>query len=353
MSHIAKIAEELKEGRWGKEGKLPSFRKLAQHYSCSLTVVQQAIRILDEEGCLRTFQGKGTYWTNGKIHPSFHRNRIIGVTYLSGCFKIELETLKEEWLNAGWFLAGYNADIHRQNPVREREFVLQARHEHFSAMVMLATPLAPGNAPLFARMRLEGMKIAHLVPYQETMEHESYFCSDYAAAGRLAAAQIARCGYTRLILFREGASADRNLNYRGVLEMGEALGLEIHPDFDPERRWQSADADAYLEDPCATRPFRLDTLLDLPDNCCICSQSPYLLHQIRLLRQKYSASASRRIGYLCLDDFSSDQLPVSRITYDRQQQLRTALEYAANSAIDALEPIQQLFAPRYLDRGSL
>lgn len=353
MSRIAKITEELKEGRWGREGRLPSFRKLAQHYSCSLTVVQQAIRILDEEGCLRTFQGKGTFWTTGDVHPGFRRNRIIGVTYLSVCFNSELEALKEEWLDAGWFLAGYNADIHRQDPVREREFVLQARHEHFSAMVMLATPLQPNNARLFERMRLEGMKIAHLVPYREEMERESYFCSDYVAAGRLAAAQIARCGYNRILLFREGASPDRDLNYRGLLEMSEALGLEIEPDFDPERRWNGELAEVFLRNPDAPKPYGLEQLLQLPDHCCICSQSPYLLDHIRLLREKYSADAHRHIGYLCLDDFSADGLPISRITYDRQSQLRTALEYAANNAISAVEPVQQLFAPRFLDRGSL
>ena len=103
-----KIRDDLRRGRWGLEGRLPSFRQLAESYSCSVAVVQQAFKSLDESGLIFSCRGKGTFWANNSLKPNFRRNKILGLTYLSGCFRDELEEIKNDWLNAGWFIAGYN-----------------------------------------------------------------------------------------------------------------------------------------------------------------------------------------------------------------------------------------------------
>lgn len=56
-----KIRDDLRRGRWGLEGRLPSFRQLAESYSCSVAVVQQAFKSLDESGLIFSCRGKGTF----------------------------------------------------------------------------------------------------------------------------------------------------------------------------------------------------------------------------------------------------------------------------------------------------
>ncbi len=352
MELYCKIQKDLKAGRWGLKGQLPSFRSLARHYNCSLTVVQQALRTLDEEGLIRSCRGKGTFWADAQLKPNFRQNRIIGITYLNGCFKQELEEIKNDWLDDGWFLAGYNADKHLQDPAMERRFVLQARREHFTGVVLLATPLPPTNRHLFASMRLEGMKIAHLMPYQDDMTQEACFCVDYQAAGRLAVAEAARAGYRRIVYWREGDSPDRRLNQQGIREMAAALGVELLPDLDQARTWNQAEVDAFLAGNRTAEPPFLAELLALPADSCICSQPPVLLNQASRLLRRYGRP-DRRIGLVALDDFNGRDLSVSTIVFDHKAQLQAAFEYIADSRQGAIDTVQKVFPPRFMARETL
>lgn len=352
MELYSEIRKDLKEGRWGLEGQLPSFRSLAKHYNCSLTVVQQAFRALDDEGLIRSCRGKGTFWADAQLKPNFRRNKIIGITYLEGCFKQELEEIKHSWLNDGWFIAGYNADQHLQDPAMERRFVQQAQREHFTGVVLLATPLQPTNRYLFASMRLEGMKIAHLMPYQDDMTQEAYFCVDHLAAGRLAVAEAARAGYRNIVYWCEGDSPDRRLNQQGLREMASSLGLEMLPDMDRNRTWVQQDVAKFLAGESCEEPPFLPELLALPEETCICSQSPVLLHQARLLLERFGKN-DRRIGQLAMDDFNGADQPVSTVVFDHKAQLEAAFTYIADSKWEANNLIQKLFPPRFVNRGTL
>lgn len=339
------IRDDLKKGRWGTEGRLPSFRQLAESYTCSIAVVQQAFKALDEEGLIFSCRGKGTFWANETLKPNFHCNKILGLTYLSGCFRDELEEIKNDWLNNGWFIAGYNADQHLQNPAMERQFVLQARREHFAGVVLLATPLQPSNDALFSSMRMEGMKIAHLVPYKEDMSHDVYFGVDYVSAGRLAVAEAAKKGYKRIVYWAEGDSPDRRQNQQGLHEMSGALGLELLPDLDTERTWNQTEVESFLNGESSTEPRFLADLLALPEDTCICSQPPWLLFQAGQLLKRYG-KAEKHIGLLALDDFNAKDVPsMSHIVFDHKAQLQAAFEYVSNEQTSSMEIVQQLFHP--------
>ena len=264
--------------------------------------------------------------------------------------------MKSRLLSDGWFLAGYNADMHWQEPSKEKGFILQAQDENFTGMVLLATPIQPDNSELFARLRLEGMKIAHLMPYLRDMTKEAYFCADYLAAGRLAVAQAVRAGYDKVVYWREGESPDRDLNQQGIKEMAAAMGIEKLPDL-PDFHWTGKAVCDYLADRGGIDPRTLQlagqALLALPPKTCVLSQWDSMLAVGMKFLREQGISVPGKIGFLALSDFSDGQNPVSTVTFDHAAQLGAALEYVMDGHIDSVQLVQKLFPPEFKDNHTL
>lgn len=52
---------EITNGRWVPGERLPSLDTLARHYAVALVTMRQAIQILEDEGLVRRYQGRGTF----------------------------------------------------------------------------------------------------------------------------------------------------------------------------------------------------------------------------------------------------------------------------------------------------
>lgn len=347
-----KVSDELRAGVWGREGKLPSVRQLARHYQCSLTVIQQAVKLLNDEGLIRSCHGKGTFWAGGGVLPNYRANKIIGVSYLNIFYQQELENLKREYLRRGWFVSGYNADEHFQDPAFERQFVLLAREQRFSGLVLLATPIAPVNTEVFTKMRIEGMKIAHLVPYCEDMSQEPLFCADYHAIGELAV-EIALWGkYRYLQCWVDSESPDRRLTFDALRNRAREENVEILPDCRMPS-WSQQRFDAYMNGRESEVPPIAGVLSELPPGTCIFAQSPALIDQVVQLLRKMGKNVPLDYGALALDGFRDGRHPVDSIAYDRLLQLQTAMDYVADESISPLEVVRKLYPPEWIRRGTI
>lgn len=354
MDKYEEISRDLREGKWGKSGKLPSCRQLAGQYNCSLSVIQQALKVLDKEGEIRSFAGRGTFWIEKNAAGSYKANSVIGVSFLSVFFNNAIEDLKFKWLKKGYFLSGYNADIHMQNPANERDFILMARKEHFSGLVLLATPFKSDNAALCNQMRLEGMKIAHLIPHLDDMSNEPMFSADYKAAGRLAAAGAAMAGFHNVVFWTNGESPDRTLTLAGIKEMVSGLGLNLLPDFDTGHTYSKQDCLDYLEGKAKNTPAVVTELLNLPPRTCILTQSQGMLRSLIQIARHHGIDVPGTLGGIAMDGGDSyASYGVDTIVYDRCQQLNDALEYVADSSISSLTIVHKFYAPKLVRFGTL
>ena len=354
MDKYEEICKDLRSGKWGKSGKLPSCRKLAGQYGCSLSVIQQAFKVLDMDGEIRSFAGRGTFWIERNAAGSYKANSVIGVSFLSVFFNNAIEELKFKWLKKGYFLSGYNADIHMQNPANERDFILMARKEHFSGLVLLATPFKSDNVALCNQMRLEGMKIAHLIPHLDDMSNEPLFSADYKAAGRLAVSVAAMAGFRNLVFWPHGESPDRSLTMEGIREMASGLDLNLLPDFDNECTYTKQECLDYLEGRMTDTPHVISELLNLPPRTCLLTQSQGMLRTLLRLARHNGISVPQTLGGIALDGGDNyESYGVDTIVYDRCQQLNDALEYVANSGISPLTIVHKLYPPKFLKFGTL
>lgn len=55
------LAERISRGEYPPGSQLPSYRQLAEIYSCSVTTAQSALRLLRERGLTNSQPGRGVY----------------------------------------------------------------------------------------------------------------------------------------------------------------------------------------------------------------------------------------------------------------------------------------------------
>src|SRR5689334_12642284 len=55
------LTREIKDGRYGDSGRLPSERTLAERFGVSRTSVRESLNLMVKEGALVRIVGKGTY----------------------------------------------------------------------------------------------------------------------------------------------------------------------------------------------------------------------------------------------------------------------------------------------------
>jgi DNA-binding LacI/PurR family transcriptional regulator len=71
------LRKKINEGEWPFDSRLPSSRKLATQYKCSINTVERAIKELAAEGLLRRENRKGTFITSGISGISGSKSGLI------------------------------------------------------------------------------------------------------------------------------------------------------------------------------------------------------------------------------------------------------------------------------------
>ena len=319
---INTLRNDLQSDHYKQAGQLPPFRDLAQRYNCSPASIKRAVDYLRREGLLLS-AGKRIFLANAAPRGSYiKRNRVIGIIVLNDSSRKTIENIKETWLKKGWLLAVYNASEDHQASERERQFLLTAEAEGFTAVIMTATPLEPCNTALFPKLRHEGMKIAHLNPYRKEMEEECYFMPDWRATGRLAVSQAAMYGYRRIAYVNNrNVPPFKEWQFEGIQEMTYGLGLELLPEVDLDASQISALSTdtAYL---CAS-----------PDSALALQQ------RLRKNGKSLVISLSESL------DSNNNEVYDAEVVFNSAEQLNAALEYATDESIGSLERVQRLFPP--------
>ncbi len=351
------LRQDIDEARFNPGAPLPSFRELAGRYSCSVATVKRMVDTLQDEGLLVTVAGKGTFFASASPVPRRPQNNIIGVVTVHNRWQECFAQYRGEWLAKGWLFAIYDAFFDRQAPNQEREFLLRAQAEGFRSVVMVPSPFAADNTALFKRLRLEGIKIAHLTPDLADLEHETFFLLDHAAAGREAVRQARARGYRHAAFVDISLpSAFKRLMLKGAIEEAAPSGVRILPAINV----------GYWDDdtPAGETPERhafkvartgeyIDLFHSLPERTALlCTQSD-LADSLKTMFLAHGMTPGDRLGIVALDDNSPGPRPVSGMRFDVPAQIRAALEYASDNSIGPTVPVQRWFAPVFEDLNTL
>ncbi len=338
MAHKARIKQfkqELANGTIVAEGKLPTFRSLAARYACSAATIKRMVDQLEFEGLLRTVRGAGTFVTARNASEERPRRRQIAAIVLDDQSQSELERQKELYLPLGWIFTMYNASIDAQSPEREKQFLSLVLAQEFEAVILEATPIAPTNADRFLQLRHQGTKVIHVSPYCDRMNHECYFMPDFLLAGQMGILRLCQAGYRRILFCLDGMDAPfAHLLEDGASGMARQLGMNFEVCRDRAPAAALLDRAAAGAGPAAI----------------FCANDT---HGAALLARRAGNLEWVGIGLLAACHSCQFTPTLSYFDFPYGELFSQAIGYATDPRRGALELEQRLFAPCFVDCGTL
>ncbi len=83
---MEKLKEEILSGRIRAGEKLPSENELSVQYGLSRHTVRKALSILENEGYVTAYHGRGTFCSERMIQRHNSKNIAVVTTYISGLY---------------------------------------------------------------------------------------------------------------------------------------------------------------------------------------------------------------------------------------------------------------------------
>ena len=260
MKIIDVLRDDIAANRIVSDGKLPSMREVSSRYKCGTTTVKRAFDLLEQEGIIRVVRGQGTFVIGHKDAPQQKKSKLIGAILLNGALMCEISAIKDQYLQNGWLFSIYDATLDHQSPEKEKLFLTNAMKQNFSCFIISASPIEPVNTELFMKLRAQGCKVIHTVPYKKDMSDECYFFTDYAQAAGLATWKIAAAGYKNIVyLGRETTAPHVEYVNEGVQNTICDSGLNLVQSFTVHHKESEAIIECLKQLPPQTAILSFDT----------------------------------------------------------------------------------------------
>jgi len=320
-------------------GKLPSLRALAEHYRCGLATVQRAIDRLETEGLLRVVRGRGTFLLGSTDAPARRKSKMLGAILLEGSFMHEFHSRKEMYLADGWLFSIYDATPDHQSPEKERLFLENANTQNFAGVIIEASPYQPTNQELFLRLRSDGCKVIHTVPYLDDMSGECYFLVDYQQNAELATLKVALAGYKEILY----VGRPRTAPHVGLIEKGIANIV--------------ADADLHVLGRLCVQHKETEAILQalssLPRQSAILCFDTELGEIVRYCCGKLGRTIPKDFGLVSVINSFAVNPQHSHVVNDPGTILTDILAYAMDNRRSPFENIHRLYRGTFCDLGTL
>lgn len=333
-----KFENDIENNLIVQKGKLHSLRKLSKTYDCSYSTIKRVVDHFVRQNKLFTVKGVGIFVCDENTHAvdNYYTNKHIGAIVLDDQVQDELNDLKRKFMNDGWAFSLYNASSDLQSPECEKQFLKLAQQQHFTAIILEASPIAPTNDDLFKKLKLAGTKVIHLAMYKDDMQSESYVIADTYAAGQVCTARLAAKNYRRIFVYSDKAPAPfLNRWYAGILMMANQLDIEC------------------IEVVNSLPPEQLIKKLTINDKktAVVCGNSDLAMNLYTKAHElKYSIPQD--FGIISLSPATDENHCISFLHFTYHEMVKEALKYAMNRNLDALDLIQKKYEPIFIDNGS-
>lgn len=339
MKLVDKIRRDIASGSIVNSGRLPTLRKLAEHYRCGAATVKRAFDVLEKEGLLRVVRGQGNFVIGDTDLPLQKKSRIIGAILSNGEFMSELTAAKENYLRSGWLFSIYDSSANRQSPEMEKLFLKSAGAENFSAFIVSASPREPVNRELFMQLRSKGSKVIHISNYIDDMSDESFFLCDYRQAAELAVWKIAVAGYKKILFVnREQTAPHVQLVQNGVDNVIADAGLTLLDNFTVRHK----ETEAIL---AGLEKVSQDTVV-------LCFDTE-LGEIVQWCAARKGLTAPADFGLVSVLKVFAVNAGHSHTQVDTAQIVSDVLECAVNEKIHPFDRVQKFYRSTFCDKGTL
>ena len=140
--------QDLAEETIINEGKLWTFRQLADKYGCSVSRVKRLVDSYVATDRLQAIRGVGTFLIDGSREMNIKLSHQIAVIDLDDRAYKTINQLTEKYLMQGGIFSIYHAKLENQSPAREKQILELAYKNNFEGVILYATPIKPLNTAL-------------------------------------------------------------------------------------------------------------------------------------------------------------------------------------------------------------
>ncbi|HIY01933.1 MAG TPA: GntR family transcriptional regulator [Candidatus Blautia faecipullorum] len=227
---MEQIKGEILSGQILPGQKLPSENQYAQRYSMSRHTVRKALAILEQQGYVEAYHGKGTFCSEQPRRRKNSRNIAVVTTYISDyIFPRLIQGMDRVLGENGYSIILKNTGNSRQREARCLEELLK---KDIDGLI-----IEPSKSELSCRhISLYQMLDRYEIPYvfiqgiYAELRDKPHILMDDARGGYLAASYLLKLGHKRIAGFFKADDMQGIERHKGYVRALQEAGLSYYPE---------------------------------------------------------------------------------------------------------------------------
>lgn len=227
---MEQIKRDILSGQIRPGQKLPSENQFADRYSMSRHTVRKALAILEQQGYVEAFHGKGTFCSEQPRHRKNSRNIAVVTTYISDyIFPRLIQGMDRVLAENGYSIILKNTGNSRQREARCLEELLK---KDIDGLI-----IEPSKSELSCRhISLYQALDRYEIPYvfiqgiYAEMQDRPHILMDDARGGYLAASYLLKLGHRRIAGFFKADDMRGMERHKGYVRALQDAGLPYRPE---------------------------------------------------------------------------------------------------------------------------
>lgn len=227
---MEQIKGEILSGKILPGQKLLSENQYAERYSMSRHTVRKALGILEQQGYIEAFHGKGTYCSEQMRHRKISRNIAVVTTYISDyIFPRLIQGMDRVLGENGYSIILKNTGNSRQREARCLEELLK---KDIDGLIIepSKSELSCKHISLYQALDRYEIPYVFIQGLYAEMQDKPHILMDDAMGGYLAASYLLKLGHKRIAGFFKADDMQGIERHKGYVKALQEAGLSYDPE---------------------------------------------------------------------------------------------------------------------------
>ena len=321
FSLMEQLRNDIVSGAIRLGEKLPSENELSQRYSLSRHTVRKALGILEQDGYVEAFHGKGTYCSENMRHIKKSKNIAVVTTYISDyIFPRLIQGMDNVLSERGYSIILKNTANSRQKEARCLEELLK---KDIDGLI-----IEPSKSEMVCKHRslyqnLDKFEIPYVFiqGYFEQMKKKPYVLMDDMKGGYLITKYLIELGHKNIHGIFKADDMQGQARHKGYVKALQEAGMLYDPD---SVTW------FYTEDKEVKPRETISNAIcaDIPMDAVVCYNDQIAVEVIRTLRE-FGKKVPRDVSVTGFDNSllaKDNHIPITTISHPQDKLGRMAAE---------------------------